>query len=93
MNDLHHGMDPCVGATRAMGANGCLGEFLQGFFKLVLHGLARALALPPFVGLSRVAQSQSNALTHKKRFEGLRRLAEGLRRLATFGQPSVGRVE
>ena len=50
-----------IRAASAMRRNRCLGEFLQGVFKTVLHGTSRELALPPFVGLAVVAQAHRQA--------------------------------
>ena len=64
VHDLHHRMHASIGAASAMGTNGDLGEFLQGFFEVVLHRFARELALPALIGLARITQAQSNAVAH-----------------------------
>ena len=51
-------MNARIGAPCTVDANARGAEISQCFFQAVLHGLARALALPALVGLAVVADAQ-----------------------------------
>ena len=60
MDDLHEGVHTGIRAARTQGGNRLGREYAQRFFKFVLNGQAGALALPPLVGASVVANTQCN---------------------------------
>ena len=65
VNHLQQGVNPSIGAPCAKGSDGRLSKGAKRFLELVLNCFLRKLALPSFILLTTVGQTQGNALkTH-----------------------------
>ena len=79
-------MSPCTPASVRPAqtvVTGCAANWVSACFQLVLHGAARRLALPAFVGLPVVADAESQP--HWRAFKEVRGSAD-------FGEKSLGPV-
>ena len=57
VHDLHDAVHTRISTASAERGDALCGKFGEGSFQLILHGLARELALPALVGLSVVADT------------------------------------